>query len=568
MKPIYRPLLAVVLLFLPSACSQDSSRGNDTTTVKTADAPNPNEAQLYQGFGNYQRVISTQSEQCQRWFNQGMQLLYGFNHDEAIRSFEAAAQSDPTHPMPHWGIAYANGININDPEMTEQRSLAARAAADQAMALIDNASAVEKALITAVDVRYTLPIPEDRTPLDQAYADAMGKANQQFPGDNDVAALYAESLMNLQPWDYWDRQGNPKGRINEVIATLETVLAQDPNHPGASHFYIHAVEASTNPDRAIPAADTLRSLVPGSGHLVHMPSHIYIRVGRYADAVDSNAAAVGADRAYFSRAPEPQMYAIYYAHNLHFLAYAAMMSGRYQDAITAARALEAEMPEQPLREFAGLIEGIMPTTFHVLIRFGKWEQVLEEPDYPEYRLVSRAVRRYARSIAYSALGQTSLAREEMAAFNDASAKIPSEWHIFNNPVGKVLPIAKTMIEGELLFREGKREQAYQLLREGIAVEDSLVYDEPPGWMLPVRHALGALLMADGRFAEAESVYREDLEHNRNNGWALLGLRQALAAQMKETEANQIGKRFYSAWAKADTHPNSSCYCEPGVDPAR
>ena len=563
MKPICR-LLAAVLLFLPSACSQEPSQGNGTaTTAKSTQSASQNQALLYQGFGNFQRPITTASPECQRWFNQGMQLLYGFNHDEAIRSFTMAAQQDPNHPMPHWGVAYAHGININDPQMTEQRSLAARAAADLAMALIANGSPVEQALVRAVDKRYALPIAEDRTHLDQAYADAMGRAHRQYPDDTDVSALYAESLMNLQPWDYWDKQGNPKGRIEEIVATLENVLGQDPNHPGANHFYIHAVEASTNPDRAITAADTLTKLVPGSGHLVHMPSHIYIRVGRYADAVDSNSAAVVADRAYFQRSPEPQMYAIYYAHNLHFLAYAAMMSGRYEDAITAARALEAEMPEKPLREFAGLIEGIMPTTFHVLVRFGKWEQILNEPDYADYRLVSRAVRHYARSIAYSALGQTTQARGEMTAFLGAADKIPKEWYIFNNQVATVMPIAKAMIEGELLFREGQREQAYELLRKGIAAEDALVYDEPPGWMLPVRHALGALLMSDGRFAEAEQVYRDDLQRNRANGWALLGLRQALAAQMKEDEANEVGKRYELAWAKADTHPNSSCYCEPG-----
>ena len=551
--------LAALLTLLLPACDR-----SETTAPTTPPETAKPQAHLYEGFGNYQRPISTQSAQAQQWFNQGMQLLYGFNHDEAIRTFNVAAEKDPTNPMPHWGIAYAHGININDPAMTEQRSTAARQAADRAMALIDRASPVEAALIRAVDARYALPAPEDRSPLDQAYADTMGEAFAQFPSDPDVGALYAESLMNLQPWDYWDKQGNPKGRIDEIVSTLETVLELAPDHPGANHFYIHAVEASADPDRAVPAAERLRTLVPGSGHLVHMPSHIFIRVGRYADAVDANSDAVAADRKYFERAPEPQMYAVYYAHNLHFLAYAAMMSGRYQDAITAARALEAEMPEAPLREFAGLIEGIMPTTLHVMIRFGKWEQVLEEPEYPEFRLVSRAVRRYARSIAYSALGQTTKAQQELDAFLAAAEQIPDEWHIFNNKVSAVMPIAKAMIKGELLFREGKREQAYAVLRKGIAAEDALVYDEPPGWMLPVRHALGALLMADGRFAEAESVYREDLARNRGNGWGLLGLRLALDAQIKSEQAAQAGAAFEVAWAKADTRPNSSCYCEPGA----
>ncbi|MEO0475639.1 MAG: tetratricopeptide repeat protein [Planctomycetota bacterium] len=517
----------------------------------------------YAGFGNYQRPIQTGSKDAQAFFNQGMQLLYGFNHDEAIRSFEKAAKLDPTSPMPHWGIAYANGININDPAMTEERSTNARAAADEAMKRIDNATPVEAALIRAVDQRYKLPIPEDRKPLDQAYADAMGKAYKAFPNDPDVGPLYAESLMNLQPWDYWDDAGKPKGRIEEIVEVLEASFGRYPEHPGANHFYIHAVEASNDPDRAVPAAERLMDLVPGSGHLVHMPSHIFIRVGRYADAAKSNIDAVQADRVYFERAPAPRMYAVYYAHNLHFLAYASMMSGQYKQAMRAARDLEAEMPEDALKAFAPLIEGIMPMTLHVMIRFGKWEEILEEPEYPEYRLVSTAVRYYARSIACSALGRTDQARQELEAFSKASAAIPDEWNIMNNKVSNVMPIANAMIEGELLYREGKTDEAFAILREGAKAEDTLVYDEPPGWMLPVRHALGALLMGDGRAVEAELVYREDLQRNRNNGWALIGLRASLNAQGKTAEADVLGAQIEQAWADADTRPSSSCYCEPG-----
>lgn len=517
----------------------------------------------YAGFGNYERPIQTDSEDAQAFFNQGMQLLYGFNHDEAIRSFEKAAENDPASPMPYWGIAYANGININDPAMTEQRSTNARAAADEALKRIDKATPVEAALIRAVDKRYKLPIPEDRKPLDQAYADAMGKAYKQFPNDPDIGPLYAESLMNLQPWDYWDDAGKPKGRIEEIVQVLETTFKAYPSHPGANHFYIHAVEASNNPDRAVPAAERLVDLVPGSGHLVHMPSHIFIRVGRYADAASSNIDAIAADRAYFKRAPAPTMYAVYYAHNMHFLAFASMMSGQYEQAMRAARDLEAEMPEESLCAFAPLIEGIMPTTLHVMIRFGKWEEILEEPEYPEYRLVSTAVRYYARSIACSALGRTKQARQELEAFKIAAAAIPDEWFVFNNQVSTVMPIAHAMIEGELLYREGKTDEAFAILRKGIKAEDALVYDEPPGWMLPVRHALGALLMGDGRAEEAEAVYREDLKRNRNNGWALIGLQASLNAQGKTKEAMTLSMAIQAAWADADVKPSSSCFCEPG-----
>ena len=522
------------------------------------------DARLYDGFGNYHRPIQTESASAQVWFTQGMQLLYGFNHDEAIRSFEMAAKQDPGSPMPYWGIAYAHGININDPVMNEERSRLARAAADQAVARIGNGTPVEQALVHAVDARYALPVPEDREPLDQAYARAMGAAYQAFPNDPDIGALYAESMMNLQPWDYWENDGAPKGRILEVVDVLESVLAHTPDHPGANHFYIHAVEASQDPGRAEAPADRLRSLVPGAGHLVHMPSHIFIRVGRYSDALDANAEAVAADRAYFALAPKPRMYAVYYAHNLHFLAYAGMMSGRYEEALAAARSLEAEVPEAPLRMFAPLIEGIMPATMHVMIRFGKWEEVLEEPAYPQWRRTSVAARYYARSIACSALGRTEQAREEMALFQTAVEAIPADWKVFANPASNVMPIAHAMMEGELLFREGKMDEAFATLREGAAAEDALIYDEPPGWMLPVRHALGALLMADGRYGEAEQVYREDLQRNRNNGWGLTGLQQSLLAQGKTDEAAALAPRLDAAWADADVRPTSSCYCEPGV----
>lgn len=548
-----------MLLGLTTGCGSTQKQSQQDTQ------PTGSTARFYAGFGDYHRPISTDSGEAQRYFDQGMQLLYGFNHDEAIRSFHAAAQSDPAAAMPWWGIAYAHGININDREMTEARSEAAWQASQKARVRLDGASPVEVAMVRAVLTRYAWPAPTDRSGLDQAYAEAMGDAHQAFPDDPDVGTIFADSLMNLQPWEYWDNDGRPKGRTTEIVSVLEGVLQKRQDHPGANHFYIHTVEASKDPDRAIAAAERLETLVPGAGHLVHMPSHIYIRVGRYADAVDSNIQAVEVDRAYLQVAPKPSMYAIYYAHNLHFLAYAAMMSGRYEDAIKAARDLETEMPKEPLREFAGFVEGIMPTNFHVMIRFGKWEKILEEPGYEDYRLVSRAVRLYARSIACSALGRTEQARAEMQAFEAAMAEVPADWYVFNNKVDTVLPIARAMIEGELLFREGKQDEAFAVLRKGVEAEDALVYDEPPGWMLPVRHALGALLMSAERYEEAEQVYREDLERNRNNGWGLLGLQLALEAQGKRDEADTIKPLITAAWAQADVTPSSSCYCESGVE---
>jgi len=524
-------------------------------------APGPR-SPLLDDMGEHARVITTDSSKAQRYFDQGLKLTFGFNHDEAIRSFTRAGEIDPDAPMPWWGVAYCHGININDPAMTEQRSRDAWDAMQLALARIDNASPVERAMIEALDARYEWPAPEDRAPLDQAYADAMQSVHERFRDDADIAALYAESLMNLQPWKYWTTEGEPLGRIEEVVAVLERALAQHPEHPGLNHFYIHAVEASSSPERAVPAADRLVSLVPASGHLVHMPSHVYIRVGRYADAKESNIDAIAADRAYFERSEEPGMYAMYYAHNLHFMAFASMMSGHEADALKAARDLEADVPEEPLRAFAGVIDGVMPTNFHVLIRFGRWEQVLEEPDYPEWRFMSRAVYSYARSIACSALGRTEQARVEKAEFERRIALVPEDWYVFQNKLSDVIPIAEAMVQGELLFREGRREEAFAILREGIAAEDKLIYDEPPAWMLPVRHALGALMMADGRYAECEAIYREDLERHRANMWALTGLRNALTAQGRHTEALAVGKRLDIALADATVTPTSSCLCEP------
>ncbi|MFI4894678.1 MAG: hypothetical protein ACIAQ0_14790 [Phycisphaerales bacterium JB058] len=518
---------------------------------------------LYEGFGSFERTITTESAEAQALFNQGMQLLYGFNHDEAIRSFKAAAAEDPSAAMPWWGVAYANGININDPEMTEIRSSAAREAADKALARMGGASPVEQALIRAVSARYEWPAPEDRAHLDQAYADEMQKVYERFPDDADVGALYAESLMNLQPWDLWTKDGEPKGRTLEIVEVLEGVIERYPQHPGANHFYIHTVEASNEPGRAVASAYRLTTLVPGSGHLVHMPSHIYVRVGRYEDAMRSNEAAIAADKAYFAVAPPPGFYTMYYGHNIHFLAYAAMMSGNYEKAISAARSLEAETPVEPLRMYAGVIEGIMPTNFHVMVRFGKWDDILREPAYEDWRLVSNAVRHYARAIAYSAKGMPEDARSEIALFEEAADAIPEDWYILNNSVDTVLPIARLMIEGETLWREGKRDEAYAKLREAVALEDDLIYDEPPAWMIPVRHALGALLIAGGEFDEAEAVYREDLVKNPNNGWALVGLQQALFGQGDAADAMALNGAIDQAFSAADVRPTSSCYCEPG-----
>jgi tetratricopeptide (TPR) repeat protein len=533
-----------------------------SATNGAAQPAGASQARLYEGFGNYKRPVTTSSPEAQAWFDQGIQLLYGFNHDEAIRSFQKAADIDPDCPMAWWGVAYANGLHINNPVMGEAKSRAAYAAAQEAMKRIDKASPVEQALIRAVDKRYAAEPPQDRRPLDEAYAAAMEEAWKAFPNDPDVGSLFAESLMNLQPWDYWTHDGQPKGRINDIVAAIEKSLEIRPDHPGANHFYIHAVEASNDPDRATVAAERLGALVPGSGHLVHMPSHIFIRTGRYADAAQANVKAAATDEAYFAIAPKPEFYSLYYLHNLHFLAYASMMAGHYQDSLEAAHRLETQAPEDFVREYVTVADGVMPAKLHVLVRFGKWNEILSEPEPPEYRLLSRAIWRYARGVALANLGRPDEAARELTAFDEVAAKIDDTWFVGNNPASVIIRMARGMLAGEMAYKAGRVEEGFTHLRDAVKAEDELVYDEPPGWMQPVRHALGALLLDDGRFAEAEEVFRKDLAKHPNNGWSLLGLEQALAGLGKTDELAQVAAQRQQAWANADVTPPSSCYCKP------
>jgi tetratricopeptide (TPR) repeat protein len=532
---------------------------------KTPAAAAP-KASLYSGFTGYARKVTTDSAQAQQWFDQGIQLLYGFNHDEAIRSFEKAAEIDPSCAMAWWGSAYARGLHINNPQMGEEQSKLAYQAARKALQALDNESAVEKALVRAVAQRYAWPAPEDRRPLDETYAAAMERVWHAFPSDPDVGALFAESLMNLQPWDLWTGAGVPKGRTLEILAVLERTLDKSPKHPGANHFYIHAIEASPWPEKGSDAAERLTALVPGSGHLVHMPSHIFIRTGRYSDAADANSRAIKADESYFAVAPKPEFYSLYFMHNVHFLAYAAMMEGRYQTAIDAARKIENNIPPEFLENYVTLADAFMPTSLHVMIRFGKWNEILAEPEPDEWRLFSRAERHFARSVAYSALGRTDDAQREIDLLDKVAANLTDEWKVGNNTAQEVIAIARKMAQGELAFRKGETDRAFKLLREAVSLEENLSYDEPPGWMQPVRHALGALLLADGRHAEAEAVYRADLVRHPNNAWSLLGLQQSLGLQGKTEAADALAEEVKQAWARADVKPVASCYCHPDALP--
>lgn len=527
-------------------------------------APGSTGSKLVPSLSTYGFPITTKSKEAQAWFNQGLVLMYGFNHGEAIRSFAEAAALDPSAAMPWWGIAYANGMHINAPQITEQQWKDSAEAARRAMAELDDETELERALVGAVAARTAWPVPPEQRPYDEAFAAEMEKVYRRFPTHPDVAVQFAESLMNLQPWDYWTPDKKPKGRGAEIVAAIEGALASHPDHPQAAHLYIHATEAGPDPSKAERAADMLLTRVPGAGHLVHMPGHTYARVGRYGDAVRANERAVAADDVFLAGGTEPGLYYVYHAHNLHFLAFAAMMEGRYEPALAASRRLETAIPDPVLDGLAFLVEGIVPTKYHAMIRFGKWNDVLAEKAPGENRPLALAHHYYARGIALSALGRTDEAREELAGFEAQCAKVPEEWFVFSNKAHAVLPIAKRMLRGEIAYREGRLAEAWDELGEAKSLEDQLAYDEPPGWMIPVRHALGALLLEAGEAEKAEALYREDQIDHPGNGWSLLGLKQSLAAQGKTGELAEIDAKLDRAWRDVVERPTSSCLCAPGA----
>lgn len=516
-------------------------------------------------LATYEFPITTESAEAQKWFNQGLVLLYGFNHGEAIRSFTRATELDPNAAMPWWGIAYANGMHINVPQMSEQQWKDSYEAAQRALAELDDETELEGALVRAVSARTAWPMPPEQRPYDEAFAREMEKVHAAYPNQPDVSVQFTESLMNLQPWDYWTPEKSPKGRGADILRVLESALATDPRHPQAAHLYIHATEAGPSPEKAEPYADMLLTRVPGAGHLVHMPSHTYARVGRYADAVKSNEMAVQSDDAFLALGNDPGVYYVYHAHNLHFLCFAAMMEGRYEPAMDAAERLEVAVPDPVLDHLAFLIEGIIPSTYHAMIRFGKWEDILKKAAPPENRPLMLAIHHYGRGIAFSALGRTEEARKELAIFNAQAEKVPQDWMVFSNRAHDVLPIAGYMLRGEIAYREGNLDEAWRELSAGISAEDQLAYDEPPGWMIPVRHAMGALLLEAGEAARAEKLYREDQFDHPNNGWSLLGLKQSLMAQGKSAEeVAEIEVWLANAWRGVSNPPTSSCLCAPGT----
>lgn len=520
---------------------------------------------LYDGLGSYSRKVTTDSREAQRYFDQGLAFLHGFNHGAAIRAFQQAAEIDPECAMAHWGIALACGPHINFPAVPPPAAELAWKEINLARANDANASPVERALIDALAQRYANPQPEDRSALDRAYADAMRDVWKNFPKDPDVGALFTEAMMDLRPWDQWTLEGKPQPGTDEILATLDAVLKLNPKHPLANHLYIHAVEASPNPERATAAADRLRNLQPGLAHNVHMPSHIDIRTGRWLQAVDTNTKAVEADNRYRKVfGPAKGFLNVYVAHNRHMLAYAAMMTGQRDLAMKHIRAMVAGLPAEFLRDNALQAEGFVAMPLEVMVRFGLWDDILGEPErYAEDMWFTRAFHHAARAIAFAAKGDAASARKAQRVFIKRATLVPKEDSLGNNSCEAILGVVTPMVEGEVLVAEGKIDSGIEQLRTAIKQEDALKYDEPPAWLIPVRHSLGAVLMKQQRFAEAEQVYREDLARLPENGWSLLGLAESLRKQNKNLdEAAQTQAKFEKVWAKADLTISSSCLCQP------
>jgi tetratricopeptide (TPR) repeat protein len=511
--------------------------------------------------GDHRRPVTTRSAAAQRYFDQGLSLVYAFNHDEARESFREAERLDAACAMASWGVAYANGPHINYPLVPENRGREAHDALTRAKAHLEGARPVERALVEALATRYAWPAPKDRSALDEAYATAMRKVAAAFPDDADVAALTAEALMDLHPWDLWTPAGAPQPWTPEIVQRLEAVLARAPNHPLANHLYIHAVEASPAPGRADAAAQRLRTLQPGLAHMLHMPSHIDVRRGRWEEAITANTRALEADRRYQERRPRQGFYRMYMAHNHHMLAFAAMMTGQSEVALRAIREMVAPLTADVVRE-RPFLDGLLAMPFEVLLRFGKWEEVLSEPEPP--LPLSRTLWRYARGVARAARGELREARAEQAAFAVARKAIAADDAFGNNSAEAIVAVAEHVLAGEILLKEGAVAAAVEELRRGVAAEDALRYDEPPDWIQPVRHALGATLLHAGRAAEAEAVYREDLARAPGNVWALVGLARSLRRQDRARDAAAVEAELARAGAKADVALSSSCLCLPGV----
>lgn len=524
-------------------------------------AQEPGPPVLMQGMGSYHHKITTSSEQAQKFFDQGLTLAYAFNHAEAERSFREAARLDPNCAMCYWGISLVLGPNINM-QMDKEAVPPAYVALNKAKELMKNASAKEQDYINALATRYGPSPVEDRTKFNEAYANAMREVAKKYPDDLDAATLFAESLMDIHPWDYYNKDTHePQPWTPEIVSTLESVMKKDPNHPGANHFYIHAVEASKNPERGLPMAGRLSMLVPAAGHLVHMPAHIYIRTGDYDKASEVNENAIKSDNTYLTGCHAPGAYSLVYVpHNHHFLSASATLEGRSKVALDSANAVRSKVDAHMMRqEGMAVLQHFYMVPTMVLMRFGKWSEILASPAPDKDLIYPNGIWHYARGVAYVRTGKIDEARKELEQLTAIGTNPALEKLLLMDlhKTTDLMQIAKEHLAGEIDAAAKNYDSAIKHLKTAVQVEDHLTYDEPPVWSNPMRHYLGAVLLDAKRPAEAEKVYREELFKFPKNGWSLIGLQQSLIAENKKAEADSVKKEFDSAWARADIKLTSS-----------
>ena len=510
-------------------------------------------AQLFDGLGSYHRKISTSSAAAQQYFDQGMRLMWAFNHDESSRSFAKAVQLDPGCAICLWGVALTVGPNYNMPMMAESRAKIAYGSVERAKSLLGSASPEEQALINALQARYPHPTPLDPSNLQPvliAYANEMRTVADRFPRDSDIQTMYAESMMNINAWKLWSRAGEPAANTQLIVATLERVLAHDPNHPGANHYYIHAMEASAQPQKALKSAERLGAMMPAAGHLVHMPAHIMQRVGRYSEAAEANQKAAAADAVYLSRTQPLDYYPMYVAHNFQFLAYSTAMEGRKAETLEAMKRMRTVFPEDAMLAMPGT-DWYGAEPLMAMVRFGMWDEILAEPR-PNPKLVSlTGGYLFARTAALAARNRVAEAKQTVAELDALRESLPADTPAALNSARDVLALAAKIAQSRLQIAEHQREAAIDTLKQAVDLEDRLNYDEPADWFFPVRHLLGAELLQAGHAREAEAVYREDLRRNAENGWALFGLVQALRSSGQAQEAGEVETRFKKAWQRSD-----------------
>jgi len=532
--------LAILLLFPIAVFGQHSH----------APAKEAAPATLEMGLGDINHPVSTSNPEAQKFFNQGLSYIYAFNHEEAIRSFKQAAQLDPQLAMAYWGVALSMGSNYNVPA-DGPALIEAYNNLQKAIALAPKASEQDRAYINALAKRYSSDIQADKHQLEVNYKNAMGELAKNYPDDLDAATLYAESMMNLRPWKLWSLDGKPAEDTLEIVATLEGVLRRNPNHSGANHYYIHAVEASTNAERALPSADRLGKIAPNAGHLVHMPSHVYIRTGDYYQAAKANVDAIVVDREYMTKSGNKGLYPnMYYNHNVHFLAAANAMNGRYADSIKSARELEANV--KPVVKAMPMLEMFMPYPLVSMTRFNKWDEILKEPKPDPSLKIVTAFWHFARGSAYAASKKTTEAEAELAALRAVNKTMTEETRVFNNAAADVTKVGELELEGKIALARGDKQAGIDLLTRAIAAEDATYYAEPADWDLPVREVLGGVLLANGDYSAAEKVFRAEILRRPRNGRALFGLAESLRKQGKEGAAKSVQGEYEKAWQHADT----------------